>query len=71
MVEMRWKMGRANKGSPSIPQKLQYRYWRTFLVDDDGHTSPIHPHEASYGWSEWLDVPKQFAASRTQGEKNG
>lgn len=51
-MEMRWRLGRANRLSVSIPKKLQYRVLTTgILMTPDGE-------KPTRQWSEWRDVPR-------------
>lgn len=50
-VEVRWKLGRANKGSLSIPKKLQFRVQKRVqkIENENAYLWPV--------WGEWRDVP--------------
>jgi hypothetical protein len=62
MIELRWKYGRANKGSPELPKRLQYRHWIAYAAANGNAMFPIEPQ-----WSDWKDVPSgSFAALETQ-----
>lgn len=64
MIELRWKLGRANKGSPSVPRKLQYRtlFYPVRIASGD-----IVLQQKTAEESEWQDVPT--AAEQSQEEK--
>ena len=51
-IEIRVKLGRANKGSPRVPEKLQYRVQRRVQITDDGQ------RWEELEWGEWRDVKR-------------
>lgn len=55
-VEIRWKIGRANKGSPELPKKLQFRV-RVSETVVSGLTGEQIDRER---WEKWKDVPTEL-----------
>lgn len=69
MIEMRWKLGRANKGSPSVPKTLQYKVMLVRVLEPpkDGMMTMVWTGQ----WSGWMDVPSEYPATSKTTKANG
>lgn len=65
-IEIRVKLGLANKGSPSVPEKLQYRVQRVVMVSDATYGDHGHVRR-ELQWSYWRDVKR--TTGRTDGDQ--
>lgn len=59
-IEIRWKLGRANKGSPEVPTKLQYRVQNIVTVNDATYGEQGYVRQ-ELQWSVWRDVKRSIA----------
>jgi hypothetical protein len=57
-IDLRWKIGRAKKGSKSIPKKLQYRVQESVRVTEGSYSIGRMSGHNELRWSEWRDVPE-------------